>query len=65
MRPSSLEAEAYGTKGAIVHASDAYTFLDSHNVGVFEGVMRHAGVTGTVKLRPFSRTAADLLCTWN
>ncbi len=52
MRPSSLEAEAYGTKGA-------------HDVGVFEGVLRHAGITGTVKLRPYSRTAADFTCTWN
>jgi uncharacterized protein (TIGR02265 family) len=64
MRPCTLEVVPHGQTGAIVHMSDIHNFLDSHNVGVFEGVLRHAGVDGLVRIRPYSRTAADLLCEW-
>lgn len=64
MRPCEVEVEANGANGAIVRMSQIYNFLDSHNVGVFEGVMRYARVRGTVKLQPYSRTSADFLCEW-
>jgi uncharacterized protein (TIGR02265 family) len=64
MRPSALDVEADGRKRAIVHLTDVHNFLDSHNVGVFEGVLKYAGVAGTVAIRSYSRTSADLLCAW-
>ncbi|HTJ82843.1 MAG TPA: DUF2378 family protein [Polyangiaceae bacterium] len=64
MSPSTLSVERVSETSAIVELSDIYNFLDSHNVGVFEGVLKHAGVSGTVKIRSYSRTAADMLCTW-
>lgn len=64
MRPGRIEVEEVGEKTAIVHLSEIHNFLDSHNVGVFEGTLKHAGVRGTVKIRSYSRIAADLLCEW-
>ncbi len=64
MRPGTIEVEAAGPRGVVVHLSDIHNFLDSHNVGVFEGTLRHSGVEGTVKIRSYTRTAADLLCAW-
>jgi uncharacterized protein (TIGR02265 family) len=65
MRPCTVEVEASGTQSAIVHMTDVYNFLDSHNVGVFEGVLRFARVEGTIRIRSYSRTAADLHCDWS
>jgi uncharacterized protein (TIGR02265 family) len=39
-------------------------FLDSHHVGVFEGTLRHAGVSGQVRIRSYGRTKAELLLEW-
>lgn len=64
MRPSTLVVEKHGEHGVIIHLSDIHNFLDSHNVGVFEGVMRHAGAPGKVRICSFSRTNADFLCEW-
>ncbi len=64
MRPSTLVVEKHGAYGVIIHLSDIHNFLDSHNVGVFEGVLRHAGVEGKVRVCSFSRTNADFLCEW-
>ncbi|NUP13116.1 MAG: DUF2378 family protein [Polyangiaceae bacterium] len=64
MRPSSLVVERADERSAVVRLSDIHNFLDSHNVGVFEGVLRHAGVHGNLLIRSYSRTAADFLCTW-
>lgn len=64
MRPSELAVEASGKSGAIIRVSNVYNFLDSHNVGVFEGVMRHASVTGTIRIASYTRTSADFLCAW-
>jgi uncharacterized protein (TIGR02265 family) len=64
LKPSVLEVEDAGPNTVIVHLSEIYNFLDSHNVGVFEGALKYANVKGTVKIMPFTRTSADLLCSW-
>lgn len=64
MRPGRLEIEADGERAAIVRLSNVYNFVDSHNVGVFEGILKYAGVRGSIKIRSISATAADLLCSW-
>jgi uncharacterized protein (TIGR02265 family) len=49
----------------IVRMQGVNYFLDSHHVGVFEGVLRYAGVTeATVLLRARSASDADVLCRW-
>lgn len=64
MRPSVLEVERAGDRAAVVRLSEVHNFLDSHNVGVFEGVLHHAGVKGIVRIRTFSRTSGDFHCSW-
>ena len=44
--------------------SGMYTFLDSHHVGVFEGVARACGVRAEVRVRLSSLVAGDMLITW-
>ena len=64
MRPANLAVERAGDHGVIVRMTEVHNFLDSHNVGVFEGVMRHAKVEGTIRMRSYSRSSADFLCEW-
>lgn len=65
MSPGSLEIVEEGEGRVILAVRDIHHFLDSHNVGVFEGVLRHAGIErGRVRIRSLSRSDADLLCEW-
>ncbi len=65
MRPSTLVVESAGERAAVIRLNDVYNFLDSHNVGVFEGVLDYGGARGgTVRVRSHSRTDADFLCEW-
>jgi uncharacterized protein (TIGR02265 family) len=64
MRPASVDVVVLEPGRAVVRMADIYNFLDSHNVGVFEGLFRHAGVTGSVRLASYSPTEADFLCEW-
>lgn len=43
---------------------DVHHFLDSHHVGVFEGTLQYAGVSGRVRIASQSHTAADLSLEW-
>jgi uncharacterized protein (TIGR02265 family) len=64
MRPGIVEVFSIDATTAVVQASEIYNFLDSHNVGVFEGALRHAGVRGDVRIHVYDRSTADLRCTW-
>lgn len=63
--PGSLEVGEEGEGRVVVRLRDIHHFLDSHHVGVFEGVLRYAKVQdGRVRIDPISRSDADLLCEW-
>lgn len=65
MSPGTLEVVDEGPGRVVLALRDIHHFLDSHNVGVFEGVLRHAGIEGgRVRIRSLSPIHADLLCTW-
>lgn len=64
MHPGAVTVTSHEPTSLVVRASNIYNFLDSHNVGVFEGALRHAGVSGTVRIHSYDRTTADLLCSW-
>lgn len=50
---------------AVVQLREILTFLDSHHVGVFEGVLRYAEVSEPrVRIHAYSANDADLLCEW-
>lgn len=64
VRPGSVTAEPDGPGRIIVRMRDIHYFLDSHHVGVFEGVLKHAGLSGEVSIASTSPSDADLLVTW-
>lgn len=65
VRPAKCEPVEFGPGFAIVHLEEILYFLDSHHVGSFEGILKFAGKEGTVRIRSYSATSADLLCTWS
>jgi uncharacterized protein (TIGR02265 family) len=50
--------------GAILGLRDVHHFLDSHHVGVFEGTLQYARVSGRVRIASHSATSADLSLEW-
>ena len=63
-RPSRCAVVEAADRRMVLSLDDVVYFLDSHHVGVFEGTLEHAGVSGRVRLRRRSPTAADLLLEW-
>ena len=53
-----------GATWATIRLELVHYFLDSHHVGTFEGVLKYAGVEGTVKLASRGAASGDLLLTW-
>jgi uncharacterized protein (TIGR02265 family) len=64
LRPSRVSTLDTGPRWAIVRLDRVPYFLDSHHVGTFEGILRFAGVTGSVRLAGRGPMSADLLLTW-
>lgn len=65
MSPGTLEVVPLAPGRAVVRMRSIHHFLDSHNVGVMEGVLRYAEVEGTVRIHAYSERDADLLCEWS
>jgi uncharacterized protein (TIGR02265 family) len=61
MEPGHLEVVELGPGELVVRLRDITSFLDCHHVGVFEGVLRHAGVEGDVSIHAHSLKDADFL----
>lgn len=62
----ALEVQELARGSAVVRAREVFTFLDAHHVGVFEGVLKYAGVQErSVRIHSWSATEADLLCEWS
>lgn len=48
----------------VVSLEDVYYFLDSHHVGSFEGILKQAGLSGSVLIARRGVASADLLLQW-
>ncbi len=64
VRPSECAVVEVSKTHALVSLRGIHFFLDSHHVGVLEGTLRYAGVSGEVRIRNRGAGGADLLCTW-
>lgn len=64
LKPSNAEIVDRGERHVTVRLSDVFYFIDCHQVGVMEGTLRHAGVNGSVRIRPLARGAMDYLLSW-
>ena len=51
-------------RSTVLGLRDVHHFLDCHHVGVFEGTLQYAGVTGRVRIASKSATSAELLLEW-
>jgi len=65
LRPSRVSMHDAGATWAIVRLDKVIYFLDSHHVGTFEGILRFAGVKGSVQIANRGLASADLLLTWD
>jgi len=63
-KPSRVTIREQGASRIVVRLEDVHYFLDCHHVGTFEGVLRYAGVNGTVRLHLHAPSVADMLLEW-
>jgi uncharacterized protein (TIGR02265 family) len=64
MRPGRATIVENTPNRIVVRLEDVHYFLDSHHVGVFEGIMKQSGVSGRVLFAAGLRGSADLLLEW-
>jgi hypothetical protein len=64
IRPSRCAVSHKQAQSCRVSLEAIPYFLDSHHVGVFEGTLKHAGVSGRVRIASRSAESADLLLEW-
>jgi uncharacterized protein (TIGR02265 family) len=61
---TQVDAQELDAHNAIVSFRNLTYFADCHHVGVFEGVLRYAGVQGTIKIRALAEQDIDFWCSW-
>jgi uncharacterized protein (TIGR02265 family) len=64
LRPGSVRVSESQPRRVVVKLDQIHYFLDCHHVGVFEGLMKHAGTRGRVRIDSRSLSSADLLLEW-
>jgi uncharacterized protein (TIGR02265 family) len=64
LRPGSATVRECRPGRVIVSLEEIHYFLDCHHVGVFEGLMKHMGARGQVRVAGRSLSSADLLLEW-
>jgi uncharacterized protein (TIGR02265 family) len=65
LRPSRVAVLDASPSWTVVRMEKVFYFLDSHHVGTFEGILRFAGVSGSVRVASRGPASADLLLTWD
>lgn len=64
LKPCSASVLSRDEHSITVRLQDVHYFLDSHHIGVFEGLLRHAGVEGSVRIATRSSSDAEFLLTF-
>jgi uncharacterized protein (TIGR02265 family) len=65
MKPCQVEVTGTRDCCVLLRLDEVHYFLDSHHVGVFEGVLRYAGAKSPrVTIRAYGPTRADFRCAW-
>lgn len=64
IRSSKCAVSHKTERACVVSLENVQYFLDSHHVGVFEGTLSHAGVSGRVRIASHSEFAAEFLLEW-
>ena len=64
IRSSSCAVTHKAQQACVLSLENVQYFLDSHHIGVFEGTLTHAGVSGQVRIARRSDFSAELLLEW-
>jgi uncharacterized protein (TIGR02265 family) len=64
IRGSRCAVTHKSAQACVIRLDNVQHFLDSHHVGVFEGTLTHAGVTGGVRIASQSEFSGELLLEW-
>jgi uncharacterized protein (TIGR02265 family) len=64
IRGSRCAVTHQAAQACVVSLDNVQYFLNSHHVGVFEGTLTHAGVSGRVRIASQSEFSAQLLIEW-
>ena len=64
VRPAQATVLETGPHRSVVSLERVYFFIDCHHVGVYEGVLRHAKVEGSVSYAGRGPHAGELLIEW-
>jgi hypothetical protein len=59
-----VEVQELDANGCIVRLTDFWLFLDSHQVGILEGVCRACGVQGEMRVALESPSRGEIECRW-
>jgi uncharacterized protein (TIGR02265 family) len=62
---STVELRSLTEGRAVIHLGGMTTFLDSHHVGLLEGVTRAAGTQAQISVKPSSLSSCDFLVEWH
>jgi uncharacterized protein (TIGR02265 family) len=65
IRPSQCAVTRATATSCVISLRNVQYFLDSHHVGVLEGTLEYAAVTGRVQIASHSSVSADLLLEWS
>ena len=60
----AIEIRLLEDRRAVIHVGGITTFLDSHHVGVFEGVARSGGARAEIAVKLSSIASCDFLIEW-
>jgi uncharacterized protein (TIGR02265 family) len=64
MPSAAVEVREVAEGRALVHLGGVTTFLDSHHVGVFEGIVRSVGLRAEISVKLSSISAGEFLLEW-
>lgn len=64
LRPGNFKIVEVANDYALVELTHIAYFLDSHHVGVFEGICKHFNLKGDVRINRTGRESGEFLITW-
>jgi hypothetical protein len=64
LNPGNVKVVEIADDYALIELTQISYFLDSHHVGVFEGICKHFSLKGDVRINRTGRESAQFLVTW-
>jgi uncharacterized protein (TIGR02265 family) len=65
LNSARVELVASDERSVRLHLAGVYGFIDSYNIGVFEGAFKACDREGSVLYRPIAAGEAEIICQWS